>query len=407
MKYISEYANLLLEVGVGLQKGQNLNIHTEPYHHEFALLVEKMAYEKGARYVKVDFVHPQSNISRCNYSNEEYLDYVPQYIKDQARSSVEEEWSLLVIGGKENSKISRDLNQKNYGVTVKSKMKYLSDYIKARTTGVCTWCVGNMPTEQWAQSIFGGEANLEAKEKLWNLMIPILRLDTEDPVMSWKENSNQIHRRQEILNNFNIDYLHFEGPGSDLKVYNTQYSKFVGGSQKAAKGHEYTPNMPTEEFFTTPDYRKTTGCIKVTRPVEVLGTQVFGAWFEFEDGRVVNFGAEKNKQQLDAYFEIDDKARYLGEVALVDINSPIFKTNIIFNDILFDENASCHIALGRGIGMAVPEIQEKDADELDKLGCNNSIVHTDFMVGSEKVSVTAYSKSGKKLSVIEKGLFSI
>ena len=407
MKFLEQYANLLLDVGVGLQKGQNLRVQTEPYHSKFALLVEKIAYQKGARYVKIEFKHPLSQVNRSNFSETQYLDYVSEVEISKIKSTVAEGWALLIIGGEENPDCLSDLNQKNYSVTHKAVMTHVSELVKARMTGICAWCVACMPTPEWAQSIFGGKSDDSTAEKLWKALVPILRLEHEDPVGAWKKNSEDIHRRAKVLNEFQTDYLYFEGPGTDLKVYLTEHSRFIGGFQVTQNGYHYCPNLPTEEFFTTPDYRKTSGVVAITRPVQVLGTQVFGGWLKFEEGRVVDYGAEKNKEQLDAYFDLDDKARYLGEVALVGVDSPIYKSNLIFNNILFDENASCHIALGRGISMALPDIQEKSEEELDHLGCNKSIVHTDFMIGSEKVSVTAKTKGGQSLEVIRDGLFLI
>ena len=407
MKYLEKYAHLLLDVGVGLQEGQNLRIRTEPYHAKFALLVEQVAYQKGARLVELDIVHPLSRLNRSNYSKEEYLDYVSDYLVSKINSTISEEWALLFIGGQEDPDCLNNLNQKNHGITHKAVMQYTPELIKAKTTGVCAWCIANMPTPNWAQQVFGGEANEENKERLWEAMIPILRLNHDNPTEKWKENTEMIHHRSKVVNDFKPDYLHFQGPGTDLKVFLTQYSCFIGGGQKAKRGHFYCPNLPTEEFFTTPDYRRTEGTVTITRPVEVLGQQIYDGWLKFENGRVVDYGAEKNKEQLDAYFELDDKARFLGEVALVGVDSPIYQSNLIFNDILFDENASCHIALGRGIAMALPEIQEKSAEELDELGCNHSILHTDFMIGSEEIGVTAFSKSGDRLEIMKNGLFQI
>jgi len=407
MKFLEAYAELLLEVGIGLQKGQNLHVTTEPYHVDFALLLEKIAYEKGARFVRLEFLHPKSKLYRANYSDKAYLDYVPRFIKDESISRVEEDWALIKIGGLEDPYALNDMDQTNHGITHSADMVYKQHYMKARMAGICTWCIGNMPTPGWAQQILGGEADEANKEKLWELMVPILRLDTPDPVQSWLENSSTIQKRAAILNNYELEYLHFEGPGSDLKVYLTDYSRFIGGAQKAKNGSIFIPNLPTEEFFTTPDFRKTHGRIAVTRPVEVLNTQVHGAWFVFEKGRVINYGADKGKEQLDAFFAIDEKARYLGEVALVDIHSPIYQSGQVFHDILYDENAACHIALGRGIGMAMPEVQHRSREELEAVGYNHSILHTDFMVGSEQISVTGYSRRGECIEIIKNGAFCV
>jgi aminopeptidase len=411
MKYLDKYAELLLEAGVALQAGQNLVIHSEPVHAGFAFLLERMAYQKGARLVSVELLSPLSRLNRANYSRKEFLNYLPAFWEKKLQSYVEEEWALLYIGGMEDMQALKDLDQANYSVIHKAFMPLMKDLITARSSGSCTWTIANMPTAAWARSIWPEEAENMTNEaltaRLWEAMIPILRLDQDDPVTAWRLNSQMIHRRASVLNQLDLDHFHFEGPGTDLQVYLTPHSAFIGGSQPGKLGQEYSPNLPTEEFFTTPDYRKTQGTARVTRPVNVLGVNVYGAWFTFKDGAVVDYGAEKNKDRLDAFFKLDDKARYLGEVALVDCNSPIFRSELVFNDILFDENAACHIALGRGISMALPEKKGLSAEELDELGCNNSTLHTDFMIGSEKLNVHAMLKSGGRQPVIESGLFVI
>lgn len=409
MKYLDKYANLLLEIGVALQEGQNLVIQTEPIHAKFAYLVERLAYEKGARLVSVELSSPESKLNRANFSKEEYLDYVTPYLKEKFKGYVDDGWALIHIGGKEDMKALQALNQENNAVMHRAVMPLLKDLIMARSMGKCTWTIGNMPTPDWARSIWpdSNASDQAICEQLWEAMIPILRLDQPDPVEAWKTNSAKIHERAGKLNAIDLDHLHFEGEGTDLKVYMTAYYKFIGGSQPGQLGQDYTPNLPTEEFFTTPDYRRTSDSAKVTRPVSVMGMDVVGAWFEFENGKVVNYGASEHEDRLDAFFKLDPKARYLGEVALVDCTSPIYQSRLVFNDILYDENASCHIALGRGIAMALPKIKEKSAEELDELGCNNSTLHTDFMIGNEALQVTAYSKSGEAMKVIVDGAFVI
>lgn len=409
MKYRDKYAELILSAGVALQPGQNLLIQTEPVHADFAYELEKLAYRKGARLVAVELVSPKSRLNRANYSKEEYLEYVPPYAGHKLKSYVDEGWAVIYIGGREDRQALHDLNLKRNAV-LQRKAKTISEaFIAARMDGTCPWCVCNLPTADWARSIWpetvGDDEVLT--NKLWEDMIPILRLDREDPIDAWREQSANINVRKVLLNEAGVNYLHFHGGGTDLKVYLTPYSKFVGAGCLGKLGQEFFPNLPTEEFFTTPDYRRTEGRAVITRPVDVLGESVEGAWFEFSEGAVTDYGADSNKDRLEAFFDTDPKARYLGEVALVDCNSPIYRSGLVFNDILFDENAACHIALGRGYSETMSEHAGKSAEELDELGCNDSLLHTDFMIGSETLDVTAHLKSGGTLEIIRKGYFVI
>ena len=409
MEHLDKYADLLLEIGIALRPGQNLIIQTEPVHANFAYHLEENAYKMGARYVQVELFSPKSKLSRSNYSRQEDLDYLPDYMEMKLKGYAKDGWSMIFLGGKEDLNALQDLNQENHAIIHKTLVPLMNDLIMARTNGTCTWTIGNLPTAAWARSMWpeSSENDEAIVDRLWQEMIPILRLDRDDPAEEWRENSRRIHQRADILNQADLDHLHFTGPGTDLKTYLTPHSKFIGGAQTGKFGQAFTPNLPTEEFFTTPDYRKTEGRARITRPVNVLGVNVHGAWFEFKGGKVVDYGADQNKDRLDAYFKLDEKARYLGEVALVDCSSPIYQSNLVFNDILFDENAACHIALGRGISMAFPEVIDKSAEELDELGCNYSTLHTDFMIGSEELNVKAVKKDGGEMEVIRNGLFVI
>ncbi len=237
--------------------------------------------------------------------------------------------------------------------------------------------------------------------------MPILRLDQKSPSEAWKRQDQILKARSKTLNELKFDHVHFEGPGTDLKVFLGPQTIWDGGSHATFDRRAYMPNIPTEEVFTAPDYRKTEGRVLVTRPVKVLENQVLDAWFEFSEGRVTDFGAKAGKEWLERYFAIEEASRYLGEVALVDVSSPIFQSGRIFESILFDENAACHIALGSGFPTAIKGGDSLSDDELKKLGCNIAIVHTDFMIGSEKTSVSGIAKNGKRVPIISKGRFVI
>ena len=264
--------------------------------------------------------------------------------------------------------------------------------------GRIPWCVAALPTPEWAAKVMQREASDEAAEALWQTMLPILRLDREDPKAAWRENSDLTERRGIDLTSGNFEIYHFKGPGTDLKVYSNPNHVWEGGDLMSDAGHVFIPNIPTEEVFTTPDWRRTSGRASVTRPVEVLGANVDKAWFEFEGGRVVDYGASEGKEKLDAYFEIDEQARYLGEVALVDSSSPIFQSGKVFHNILYDENAACHIALGSGYPTAVKGGVDMNAEEQSAAGINQSILHTDFMIGSEEVNVIGIAADGTETS---------
>jgi aminopeptidase len=291
------------------------------------------------------------------------------------------------------------------------------------------WLVVASPTEKWAEKVLAGPAGgagtgapasgadnpgrgpafsrPRALDDLWETMKPILRLDREDPVAAWREQSERLKRRSAVLDELSVEWLHFEGPGTDLWVAIPERAIWVGGPARTPEGTEFLPNLPTEEVFTTPDYRYTTGHVAVTRPVRVMNKVVEGAWFEFSDGKVVSSGARENAEVLERYFSMDAGAAYAGEIALVDAGSPIFQSGRVFYNTLLDENAACHIALGGSYPTCLEGGEKLSDEELPGIGANVSFVHTDFMIGSEEVDVTARTRDGRDVAVLRDGRFVI
>ncbi len=406
-KIFRNWARLVLKTGVNLQNGENLIIRGEQIQWEAAMALEIEAYKMGAKNIVTDLEHPQSLKNRVMYQKECYLEELPSYTKVKIDTCVAEKWSTIFIGGLEYPHLYEDMDQKKNAIITKKTREISKKFSDARMAGSCAWTVTALPTPNWAAQVFNKEPSDELTKKLWDIIIPIYRLDKDDPAAAWKNHSQSLHKRCKFLGDANLDHVHFTGPETDLKIYMSSKSKWMGGEWNMPGQKNFMPNIPTEEVFTTPDYRKTEGRVKVTRPVNVLGNQVYGAWFEFKNGEVVSYGAEDRKDMLDQFFNIDPKARRLGEVALVDVDSPIYKANQIFYSILFDENAACHIALGKGITMGVEGGDKMSESELASVGYNDSLLHTDFMIGSPEVSVTGFSTNGKRVEIIKAGKFVI
>jgi aminopeptidase len=402
---LSSYAELILKVGVSLKEGQNLKIAGEPVHWDFVNLLVERAYRLGARYVEPELVHPKVSIHRANCSREAYLDYIPETLSSEVRAMVDEEWSFLRLEGKAEPDVFREMNQERNVVVARALSengKPLKNAVLAREK---SWCVAPLPTPKWAAEVLGREASDQTLKDFWDVLIPILRLDRDDPARHWTAHGEQLRRRCEWLDGLCLDYLRFVSPDTDLTVYLNPGARFLGGPLTTIDGRDHFPNLPTEEVFTTPDYRRTEGRAKATKPVTVLGSPVHGAWFEFKNGEVSRFGADEGEHLLDKYFEIDSKNRFLGEVALVDETSPIARSGRVFNAILIDENASSHIALGSGYPAALSNAEGLSEDELDERGCNKALLHVDFMIGSASTTVIGGTSGGEEMVVMENGVF--
>ncbi len=399
-----KYAQLLLKAGVNLQRGQNLLVKGEFVHMDFVNIIEEQAYKMGARYVEADFENPQSTVNRSCHQQDEFLGYIPSYMKNKVDYLSQERWSLIRLDGKADPAVYEKINQER-DLSYKKNMRELQKPLMSSFfSGECAWSIACVPTLKWAEQVFGSESG-EAVNTFWETLIPIVRLNADDPIAEWKKHSDLLATRCAYLNNSGFNHLHFTGPDTDLHVYLNDRSRWLGGSDKTPEGNIFFPNLPTEEVFTTPNFKKTHGKVRVTRPVSVLDNTVLDAWFIFEEGRVVDYGASKGKDMLDTYFKMDPNARFLGEVALVDVSSPVFQSGKIFNNILLDENAACHIALGRGISGAIKDAEGYNEEQLSEVGCNDSILHTDFMIGSVDVSVVADIDGKYETTIIDKGVF--
>ncbi len=407
-KNIENYSELIIKAGVNLQPGQCLTISTGYQHYEFALKLAEAAYKSGAKFVEIETQSDKNTMVRLNNTiNKSDVEFVPDYIKPKMYEMISDKWASIRIANTEEMDILKECNPElleKYTRSSRGARKKLSNYFMRDDI---PWCVVAYPGKEWADKIFQSNAPNNV-EKLNNVFKSILRLDKADPYKEWLSHSQKLTKRAETLNKLRLKKLHFTAENGDLTIYLNANSKWMGGPAGLPDGRLFIPNLPTEEVFTTPDFTKTEGEIKVTKPVTILGNQVDGIYLKFIAGKVVEFDAKTGRNFLEKYLVIDNGASFLGEVALVDNNSPINKSGLIFNNILFDENASCHIALGGGYPSCFTNTtQLTDDDSLIKAGCNVSLVHTDFMIGTDSTNVIGYDFDGNKFDIIKNGEFVI
>jgi len=400
------YAQLLLKVGVNLQPGMRVNLNAEPIHWPFLNLLAEEAYKMGASFVHVNANHPSFGRIRMDHVPEEHLDFVPGYLEHRYEEMINDNWCTIGFFGSEIPKAMAGVDSKRQAIASRANRAVSKPFSDACGSGRVPWTVAALPTPAWAAKVFECEPSEEAVERLWQEMIPILRLDQEDPAATWCELAETTKARSKVLTDLGFSELHFTTPsGTDLRVTLIDQGIWEGGLLEVANGHAFVPNLPTEEVFTAPHCLGTNGRALVTRPVEVLGEAVVGAWFEFKDGEVIDYGAEEGKRQLDTYFEIDPKAKFLGEIALVDGSSPIFQSGKIFHSILYDENAACHMALGSAYPIVLAKASEMTPDELQAAGVNQCMLHTDFMIGSAEVDVDGIQGDGSVVPLLRNGDF--
>lgn len=406
---LDRYAELIVTHGLNIQPGQLVSLTGEIAHRDLLQRLVKKAYDRGAKYVHVDFVDPWTLRQRLLHSKEEeYITFVPDFVPARFEEILDSHGASLRLVGSEEPDCLSDLpagkmNAMQLALRQRLKRYYQDGVGKSNIH----WTVAAAATPKWGKKVFPELSEEEACKALWEELFRICRVDKPNFIELWKEHDDKLQERAHFLTDLKIEKLHFTGPGTDLKVFLSKKALFKGGGDNGPYGKHFEPNIPTEECFTTPDARKTEGRAKVTRPFLVNGKLIKDLELVFKEGCIVDFKASEGAETFASYIQSDAAAKRLGEVALVGIDSPIFESGRVFEEILLDENAACHIAVGFAYRFCIEGGDEMLADELDAIGCNTSHIHTDMMISSELVDVNAETYAGEVVPIIRQGKWMI
>ncbi len=401
---LDRYAELIVRKGCNVQPGQSLYLGADSLSCDFAVKVAEAAYEAGARYVQVDLVDERFQRARLNLSQEKFLDHVPRHVPIRMDEAIDDQGAMIRLVGSGDPEVLSGLDAERSNRCRLAHHKAVKRFFdEGIGRSMVQWCVASAATIGWAESIFADSRGEEACQQLWRQLLKIVRADREDFLQAWDDHSASLALRSAALNQLELDHILFSGPGTDLTVGLSPRARFEGGSIRSQRGNEFIPNLPTEEVFTTPDWRKTQGDVRVTRPFLVNGTLVKDLRMTFRDGVLVNFEASSGQETLRSYVDSDEGARRLGEVALVGIDSPVYQSGHVFREILLDENAACHIAVGNAYKSCLDDGVNLSKEQLEEIGFNASSAHTDMMISDEEVDVMGVTSGGKEVELLHGG----
>ncbi|UCC19151.1 MAG: aminopeptidase [Promethearchaeota archaeon] len=404
---LEKYAELILKVGLNLQKGQRLLI--QPFDLStsfielapFVRLLVKKAYQMGARFVEVFWNDPQLYLIRLQHAPRDSFEEFPTWRRDASLEFTQKgDAKLTMYAFDPDLLINQDLELMT--IVAKTVLKIFTPVRELTMKNATNWLIISAPVQGWAKKVFPDLTPNEQIAKLWDEIFDICRVKQKDPVLAWNNHIKQLHARLNYLNLKQYASLELKAPGTDLTIGLPKGHIWIGGSEKSQNGIDFTPNLPTEEVATIPHRNMTEGVVTATKPLP-LNVLIEDFTLTFSEGRVVNATAKKGKEMLDKIFEIDEGANYLGEIALVPHSSPISQSNILFYNVLFDENASCHIALGKGITFALENGDKMSDEKFRSAGGNDSLTHIDFMIGSDKMNIDGITEDGTAEPIMRKG----
>lgn len=400
---IRQYAKLIAVKGVNVQKGQEVIINASVENPEFVRILTEECYKAGASKVTVEWSYQPLTKVNYRYRSLKTLSKIEEWEIAKLKHRCDKLPAMIYIESEDPDGLA-GINQEKMAKSQQAIYPIVKPF-RDEMENKYQWCIAAIPGEKWAKKMFPGEKKSKAIEKLWDAILYTSRADGEDPVIEWIKHNEDLRKRCSYLNSLGIKELHLKSSnGTDFKVGMIPNADFLGGSEKAlGSGIEFNPNIPSEECFTTPMRGKAEGIVYATRPLSYRGQLIEDFSVTFKDGRATDVHAKKNEDLLKQMISMDEGAAYLGEVALVPYDSPIRNSELTFFNTLFDENACCHLALGMGFANCIRDYGNYSLDECREMGVNDSMIHVDFMIGSEDLSIDAICNDGKVVPVFRDG----
>ena len=391
--YLEKYAELIIKTGINVSENHTVIIQIAVDQALLARLLTKEAYKQGAKEVIVKWKDDAIQKEFLQNAAEECLENIPTYVVDEADSWIERGASRISVVSSAPDALE-GVPADRLATWQKATNTALFNSRKATQSNQVSWTVVAAAGKEWAAAVFPDLPEEKQVDALWNEIFKDTRIYDEDPIVAWEAHDNKLASKANELNEIQYDALHYTAPGTDLTIGLPKDHVWKGAGSFNSRGEEFMANMPTEEVFTAPDFRRVDGYVTSTKPLSYAGNLIEDFTITFENGRIVDVKAKKGEEVLKHLIDTDEGSHYLGEVALVPNPSPISQSNIIFFNTLFDENASNHLAIGAAYAFNVEGGTKMSEEELKEAGLNRSATHVDFMIGSDKMNIDGIRKDG-------------
>ncbi|WP_294703085.1 aminopeptidase [uncultured Fusobacterium sp.] len=404
-KAIEKYVELVIKKGINLQKGQILVINSPVETFEFTRELTAKAYEVGASEVVVNWFDEISLKYKYLYGEDKIFDIFPEWQKEFYEYYRKKGAAFLSIYSTDPD-VLKEVDKNRVARYEKAKGIALKEYRDNIMENSNQWSVVSIPTKAWARRVFPELKEEFAINEMWKLILHIVRADKEDPILEWENHLNILKNRMDYLNSKKFEKLIYKNSlGTNLEIGLPEGHRWISGGENSKEGVYFVANIPTEEIFTMPHREKVNGVVVSTKPLIYGGSTIKDFTLKFVDGKIVEYSAKVGEEILGKLLDIDENSRYLGEVALVEFKSPISQSKKIFYNNLYDENASCHLALGAAYPVCLEKSEGLGEEELLEKGMNISMIHEDFMIGSEDMEIIGVDKNGEETLLMKDGNF--
>lgn len=404
IKTYKKIAALTVKIGINLKKGQDVVLYISTRQEELAKYIVQACYKNGARKVTVEWKN--ETISKLNYIHQgiKTLTKLEPWEIEKERNRADTVPCLIHVVD-DDPDLFASLNPEKVNRAINARRTAIKKYRDA-VDNINQWVIIAVPSKEWAVKVFPNDTIPNAQKKLWEAIIKCMRIDKEDPIKAWEEHVKDLDDKAERLNELQLDYLEYTSEnGTKLKLKLNPRHKWLSAGETNLRGIKYVANIPTEEVYTMPLKDGVDGIVYSNKPLSYQGVIISDFYLRFEKGRVVEVKAKRGQEVLEKIVNSDEGSHYLGEVALVPYNSPINQCGCLFYETLYDENACCHLALGQAFKSNFVNYEKMTKEDIKNAKYNDSLIHVDFMIGTEDLDIVGYDKKGNKYQIFKNGVW--